>query len=358
MKILFFITGLNKSGAETQIYNLISGLLLKKNIEIRVISLTSGYYEEKLKKLGVEVKVCKGKLNYNIFKYISFFKNEVSDFKPDIVHSFLFHTNIISKVSLYFMEKKFKLICSYRDKISNHFWIKHLENFNKKKVDMLISNSKEANLDLDYLNSNVDKREVISNGFKITTPNMSKVQKIKKKYKGKKIILTIGRLEAQKDYLTNIKTCHELSKIRDDFLFLYVGEGSLRKKLESEVIKYKLEKFIVFLGFQNEVLELMKSAEVFFLPTLHESQSNVFIEAMSQSLPIVTTNIQENIDVVKNGIFCNIGDFKFMAEQIDTILSLGYNKKLLLENKKFTSKEFSYENMIKKYYKVYTIILR
>jgi len=166
MKLLFFITGLNKSGAETQIYNLISGLSLKKNVKIRVISLTTGYYEEKLKKLGVEVRVCEGKLNYNIFKYISFFKHEVSDFKPDIVHSFLFHTNIISKVSLYFMEKNFKLICSYRDKISNHYWIKHLEKFNKNKVDLLISNSIQANLELNYLNSNENKRKVISNGFK------------------------------------------------------------------------------------------------------------------------------------------------------------------------------------------------
>lgn len=355
MRILFFITGLEKSGAETQMYNLISQLSKKKSIEIKVISLTGGYYLKKLKNLGISISVCSNSLSYNLFKYISFFIREVKDFKPEIVHSFLFHTNIVSKLSLFSLKKDFKLICSYRDKISNHKLIYYLEKINSSRADYLISNSYEADQDLKFSST---KRAVINNGVNFKKANSSKVKELKKKYKGKKIILTIGRFAHQKDYVTNVDTVYELSKLRDDFLFLYVGKGELRAEIEQRVREYGLSKYVKFLGFRDDIAELMSVADVFFLPTLHESQSNVFIEAMSFKLPIVTTEIPENKALIRQGVFCSIGDYKKMSDEIDKIFSNGFDDKLLEENYNYVCNEFSLLRMSKNYYKIYEDLLK
>lgn len=358
MKILFFITGLYKSGAETQMINLIEQLHFKENISIKVVSLIEGYYESKLKQLDIDYSICSNNLNYNMFKYILFFKKEVSKFKPDIVHSFLFHSNIVSKIALLIMKKNFRLICSYRDTISNHPLIYQLEKINKYKTDAFISNSKQADCEIKYLKHSQSISEVIDNGVRFEKISQTNLEKLKKRYKNKKIILTIARFAEQKDYITNIKTCYELSKKREDFVFLYVGEGPKRDEITSLAQEYSVNKYITFLGRRDDIAELMTFSDVFFLPTLHESQSNVFIESMYYKLPIVTTNIKENRDLIKYAQFCKIKDYKKMATEINTILNRGFDKEKLDKNYLYTKEKFSLSSMTQNYYKIYKTLLK
>lgn len=353
MKILFFITGLTRSGAETQMFNLILGLVKKKNIKIKVISLIGGDYKKELENLGVKVGVFSDTPKKNIFNYISFFKKEVKKFKPDIVHSFLFHTNIVAKLSLFFMEKKFKLVCGYRSLIKKYPLIMLLEYFNMWKVDILIPNSERGNKDLDVYKIFKPIRKVIYNGFVKNIINKKNVLRLKKKFKKKKIILTVANIRPEKDFTTNILACKELSKKRDDFLFLYVGEGKNNKKIKKLIKELKIDNKIKFLGNRNDVLELLKISDVFFLPTLYESQSNSLMEAMHMKVPIVTTDLAENRELVQYGEFCAIGDYKTMAKKINMILENGFNENKLSKNYNFINKKISFNKMVKEYYKIY-----
>ena len=55
IKILYLITSLDKGGAETQLFRLVSNLKKKKDIELKVVSIKGGYFEEKLKEEGEEI---------------------------------------------------------------------------------------------------------------------------------------------------------------------------------------------------------------------------------------------------------------------------------------------------------------
>ena len=51
----------------------------------------------------------------------------------------------------------------------------------------------------------------------------------------------------------------------------------------------KLEDKVQFLGFRDDVPQLMKQSDLFVLPSLSEPFGNILLEAMATSTPIVTT---------------------------------------------------------------------
>jgi glycosyltransferase involved in cell wall biosynthesis len=354
MKILFFLTTLEKGGAETQCFNLVKNLSNDKNYEIKIISLVSGFYEEEFKKLKIPVTIFSKKIKYsNMLNYVFQVKKEITEFKPDIVHSFLFHPNIILKCSLFFVKKDFKLITSYRSIISKYPMIKHLEKINKNSVDLLICNSFSAYNDVKYLSEEFNKRVIVYNGIQEKEINPKNVTKIKSLYKNKKIILTIGNMRFEKDYPTNILTCKELLKTRKDIIFLYVGSGVDFEKIREYAKKEKVNKYIHFLGRRDDIQDLIAACDVFFLPTLFESQPNVILEAMLYKKPIVTTDIPAMREIKFRGKLVPVGNFEVMAESINNCLINGFNNKDIEINYNIIQKKFLISKMVSKYKKIY-----
>jgi glycosyltransferase involved in cell wall biosynthesis len=90
-----------------------------------------------------------------------------------------------------------------------------------------------------------------------------------------------------------IETIKKLSKNNKIFYLDIVGEGSYLKELKDIVSKYKLENQITFYGKLNhlQVLDILKKNHIFVYPTASEGFPKVVIEAMSQGLPVITTNV-------------------------------------------------------------------
>lgn len=354
IKILYLITSLDKGGAETQLFRLVSNLKKKKDIELKVVSIKGGYFEEKLKEEGIDVEIISNNLSYfKLPQYISKLKKIIKEFKPNIVHSFLFHTNILMKISLFFMKKDFKLITSYRADIRDFKLLYFLEKVNKNNVDLAISNTNAAFIGMNKLFKK-SKKLVISNGIDI-----SKSAKIKpnlqlgKKLKNKKIILTVANFRDEKDYRTNVLTCQELLKTRQDFCFIYIGTGPKQNEIKKLVSDLNLEKVILFLNRREDILQIMKISNVFFLPTKCEGQSNVMLEAMSMKLPIVTTNIEAVLELGGELFLSEPEDNISMAKNINNILLGKYDKKILIKNYTHVKKNYSIKSMVDGYYREY-----
>ncbi|MBI2027360.1 MAG: glycosyltransferase family 4 protein [Deltaproteobacteria bacterium] len=65
---------------------------------------------------------------------------------------------------------------------------------------------------------------------------------------------------------------------------------------------------------ENEKMSLMKQLDIFLYPTSNESYGVVFLEAMSQKVPILTYEDSANPEVVGNGgLFSPLGDYKNLA---------------------------------------------
>ena len=139
-RILYCISGLRKYGAERQLFLLIKNL--HKKHEIRVVSFQGGHYEKKLWNLHVRTRVLHAN---NLFDAGFVYKGivaEIKSFKPDIIHSWLPHANIMCKVVKFFSKQKFKLICSVRVTERKLWHLNLIEWITKSQADAVVTNSK------------------------------------------------------------------------------------------------------------------------------------------------------------------------------------------------------------------------
>lgn len=358
MRILFFVTGLTKGGSEKQVYILARELFERKNIEIKVISLVDGYYGTELRKQGIPISSLNATRLTQFFKSLKFYKKAVETFKPDIVQTFLPHSNIIAKLMKPFVSHKHKLVCSIRVIGTQYLFYNMIERMTDCAADCVVVNSKsvESALQKKYFFSK-RKTMVIHNGFDPKSLNSKSSEDYSTFVNNRKIILTVANMRKQKDYITNIRTARELRTMREDFLFLYAGDGIDRKKIERRISKYDLGEHVKLLGIRDDIGALLRVADVYFLPTLSEGQSNSLIDAMYYKVPTVTTDINENMTLVPSGIFCPRKNFRRMAKAINGILS--GEKKLDLEgNSEFVQKNFLISSMIIKYIGLYEDLLK
>jgi len=82
---------------------------------------------------------------------------------------------------------------------------------------------------------------------------------------------------------------------------LVVGEGAERVKLEDQARRLGLEDAITFTGFRTDVIDLLRAADVYVLPSYHENMPHGILEAMSVGLPVVATVVGGIPEVVVEG---------------------------------------------------------
>lgn len=106
----------------------------------------------------------------------------------------------------------------------------------------------------------------------------------------KKEIVTVGRLEPQKNQKLLINAFSELAKDFPDYTLIIYGEGSLRNELENYIISKGLQSKVVLPGVKNNIQEYIKDASLFVLSSDYEGIPNALIEAMAIGLPCVSTD--------------------------------------------------------------------
>jgi glycosyltransferase involved in cell wall biosynthesis len=160
-------------------------------------------------------------------------------------------------------------------------------------------------------------------------------------------LLSVGRLELQKDYPTLFKA---LTIVRREFpvKLLILGEGTERANLEAMVKSMGLENVVRMPGFTSNPFRFMKRAKVFVFPSKHEGFGNVLLEAMACGVPIVSTDCpagpREILEGGEWGSLVAVGDVKALADAIIETLRhppvLNYDERL---------SDFDFERTVEKY---------
>jgi len=130
-----------------------------------------------------------------------------------------------------------------------------------------------------------------------------------------KVLITVGGLVERKGFHRVIEVLPELVKAHPDFIYLIVGgesaEGNIKEQLVKQVKDLKLEHNVRFLGAlkSDELKKPLSCADVFVLATANEGWANVFLEAMACGLPVVTTDVGGNREVVNNNALGSVVPF-------------------------------------------------
>ncbi len=103
------------------------------------------------------------------------------------------------------------------------------------------------------------------------------------------VILTVGRLEVEKNFMLLIDAFERIRAITACRLVI-IGEGTERKNIELRVGKSMFAADIALLGHQSNPYRYMRNSAVFALTSTFEGFGNVIVEALATGTPVVSTD--------------------------------------------------------------------
>jgi glycosyltransferase involved in cell wall biosynthesis len=319
MKIAFILPSLANKGPIVFTKYLIEGLKSKVDyIEV--------FYFKDIVELDLGVPT----------KQISFFeKNDFDNF--DIVHTTMIKADLYSwwnkkrignkaVVSMhnYLVEDLNFLYKPFKAKVFTILWKMSLNSINHIIVSSedqlnyykkLLGNQKDFTL-IPYGINQKELKELDNNERKL-------LENLKNKYT---ILGSCGLLIERKGF----KQLIEFLKNNSNFAVVLIGEGEDRINLESLIEKYSLQDRFILLGFKDNSIDYYRYFDIYVMTSYSEGFGLAMLEAMSQSLPIVCSNLPlykgyfddtnvalfepKNIESLSNAIYKVVKEIKYYKQ--------------------------------------------
>lgn len=110
------------------------------------------------------------------------------------------------------------------------------------------------------------------------------------------LMLSIGELSRRKNQIEVITALAAMR--RRDVYYMIVGQGEQREELDAYAKRLGVDKYVHFLGFQENVGRLYRSADVFVFPSKQEGMPMALMEAMAAGLACVVSDIRGNRELI------------------------------------------------------------
>jgi teichuronic acid biosynthesis glycosyltransferase TuaC len=149
-----------------------------------------------------------------------------------------------------------------------------------------------------------------------------------------KLLLSVGNVVPLKGFHRLVECMPELLRWNPKLILLIVGhvpaQGSNMPELRAQIKSLNLSNHVRFIGrqTQEELAWYYSAADLFVLATQYEGWANVFLEAMACGLPVVTTRVGGNAEVLDNeglGTLVEFWDAEKFTDAIKTALSRNWD---------------------------------
>jgi len=124
--------------------------------------------------------------------------------------------------------------------------------------------------------------------------------------RNKKVLLTVGRLEKEEKYKGQDRVIGLLPRLAEQYsniVYMIVGDGNDRSRLEAMVDERGISSSVIFVGAvsDEELPDIYRLADVFVMPSTHEGFGFVFLEAAASGLPVLGGNRDGSVDALRAG---------------------------------------------------------
>lgn len=175
------------------------------------------------------------------------------------------------------------------------------------------------------------------------------------------VIGTVGRLQAVKDQVGLVRAFAEIAGQDARLRLVIVGEGAMRGAIEAVVRDSGLSDRVWLAGERTDVPAVMKSFDLFVLPSIAEGISNTVLEAMSAGLPVVATEVGGNPELVNPGVTGLLVPAGSVPALAAAMLDLATDRPRLCrfggEARRRIEAEFSLDAMVARYEQLYARLL-
>ena len=334
INVLQVITDSKIGGAEKVALSLASNLNKGGLYSVKICCLASrGQIAEEAEKLGIIIYFLGIKNKWYFWKAFRIIKL-IKDNRIKIIHSHLFHANIISRV----FGRVFGVVVVISTEHTMgmegrlRLFLNGLSSFMSDKI--IAVSFAVRNFILKNTTINPDKIIVVHNGIDCSffNPNSALESSMCKDLSVNSdnlVVGTVTHLYKDKgiDYL--LMAARGILVEFPNTVFLIVGDGPLRKEMESLSSKLGIHKNIRFVGFRSDIKSVLALMDVFVHPSKFEGFPITILEAMAMKKAVVATEVGGVAEVIQdniNGLLVRPRDPVSLAGKIT----------FLLKNKEFS----------------------
>lgn len=346
MKILYLNNVMSVGGVTKCILKLCKEI--NEDVEV-VVASHGGALLEEFTSRGIkhyEINDVNDKNPMNIIKNIKRLCNIVKSEKIDIIHSHHRMTTLLSKIVSKIVNVK--VIHTQHLCIEDKFKLTKLALNNVKTIT--VSDAAKRIL---IEKSGLDEKNIITIYNTIETENDNKEvdqNLLQLKEKGHFIVAQVSRAIDYKGVYDFINVAKESVKENDNLRFVFIGDGPEFKNMEKYIVEENLQEYVYLLGSKNNVIEHLKYIDVLLLCSYIEGLPLAPLEAFSQGIPVIATNIDGTNEEIKdgyNGFLVNMKDIDAFKNNILKI----FNDKNLQNKLKENATKTYYDNFNEFIYK-------
>lgn len=195
--------------------------------------------------------------------------------------------------------------------------------------------------------------------------NDEKGNVVREKFEIPKDALVIGNIAVfreQKCIPDWIKAFQEVNKKRPEVYGILVGAGPKEEEIKALIEELQLTERVMLTGLQTDTVSYFSAMDIFMMSSAFEGLPIALLEAMSMNCAIVSTKAGGVVEVIsepENGLLCEVGDIKCLAEKaIKLIENKTFREKLQVEARNRAESKFSLEAMVQKLQEIYLITVR
>ena len=218
-----------------------------------------------------------------------------------------------------------KIIFRVSGKIKFTFFRKFIFLISKKKIIRVLFQTMESKKRI--LKTKIFENRILS---LIRDPiidhnniNKLKKEKIEKNLLKKKYFLSIGRLTNQKNFLFLVKCLQKILE-KKNLLFVILGEGKERIKIENYINKFNLSKNVILPGYKKNIFKYLHNSSGLICTSLWEEPGFVIQEAAACKKIILTsdcyTGPAEFVNYGKTGYVFKSNNQKSFIKNFENLL--------------------------------------
>ena len=304
MRILYVIDSMTKDGAESQLLKTLDRLPPEQYEAYVVLSRAEGERVSELAAMPCvrEVATLVGETRrMKLLEKAFAIGGIVNSIKPDIVHSWLWYSNFLCGLSRRCkLWRKVPFIVSQRGDYHARYgtfriWL--TEKLIYTPADVLLTNAEQIER---HLHQQYPDKQIFTIPNLLELPTEAWSQQSRNDT-DEKLIVSVGRFAPEKGHRYLIEALRLLDQQGPAWRCTFLGDGELAGELRALIAAHGLTARVNFPGFCEDVFSVLLTADVFVLPSLHESSPNALIEAMGVGMPCIASDVGGIADLIESG---------------------------------------------------------
>ncbi len=361
INVLQLTEGLGWAGAEKKLWELVHRMDATR-FNTLVCNFGMGdYFPEQLERLGLRYVTLKRRSQFDI-SLVWRLRELIRREKIDVIMSTLFYADFMA--ALVGKWAGVKAVFSW-ETISSPLWLipRRLYPYKAviKRADQVISVS-QATARWLHDERGVAERQITVIPYGVDLERFKNQSNLQLKLQlgipaDAPVIGMVARLQPQKGHIYLFHAIKIVLEKAPQTRLVLVGGGPDREELENLAHNMGLANVVHFLGYRDDIPDLLNTFDIFTLPSLFEGLPNVVLEAMACALPVVATPVDGTKEAVipdETGILVPVKDPPRLAEALLALLTnparareMGQAGRRRVEN------EFSLELQVKRFEDIY-----